>query len=64
MNAYSLASGILAFVFFFAGFSMDLIVALFAAIGVAEALSFGQRLVTGGKDSDSGLRQGRSTNLD
>jgi hypothetical protein len=51
MSVYSFASIILFFLFFFAGLSMDLAVALFAACGVAEILSFGQRFVTSPKAS-------------
>ena len=54
MDAYSLASGILAFGFFFEGLSMNSAIALFAACGVAEALSLGQRLVTDHKASPQG----------
>ncbi len=46
MDAYSLVSGILVFAVFFEGLSMNSAIALFAACGVAEALSLGQRLVT------------------
>jgi hypothetical protein len=54
MDAYSLASGILAFGFFFEGLSMNSAIALLLGCGVAEALSLGQRLVTGHKDSHQG----------
>jgi hypothetical protein len=57
MNVYSFASGILLFVIFFAGFSTDPAIALFAALGVAEAMTFGQRLVTSRKASTEGYRR-------
>jgi hypothetical protein len=62
MNVYSLLSGILVFGFFFEGLSLNSAVALFAGLGVAEALSLGHRLVAGRGASDLRLIQGRSTN--
>jgi hypothetical protein len=50
MNAYSLASGILVFVVSFLLLEIDTALSLFAAFGVAEALSLGQRLVRGSKE--------------
>jgi hypothetical protein len=54
MDTYSLASGILVFAFFFEGLSMNSAVALFAGLGVAEALALGQRLMTGRKAASQG----------
>jgi hypothetical protein len=54
MDTYSLASGILLFAFCFEGLSISFAVALFAGLGVAEALALGQRLMTGRKASPQG----------
>jgi hypothetical protein len=64
MNVFSLAAGILVFAFFFEGFSMSSAVALFAALGVAEAVSLVQRLMAGLKTSDAGMLQGHSASHD
>ncbi len=64
MSGYSFASGILVFAFLVEGLSMNAAIALFLAFGAAEALSLGQRLVTGRMVSDSRLIQGRSADDD